>query len=224
MGNPGVPVPFSLDGTLIVMAPRWVGMGMLFCGLWSGCGATESIRDNKASSEQATTAENVSRQEQFEPSKSAELPPAPEPDKKIYAKSFINKPAPKFIVEEWLTKQPEMAGKMVLIDFWATWCKPCLVSIPKLNQFHRKHKDRLAIIGVSDETSETVRAHQGAKINYAVAVDTQRRMYEKLGIENIPHLIIVDPTGIVRWEGFPTLKGHELTDEVLEDLLDTYVP
>jgi thiol-disulfide isomerase/thioredoxin len=168
--------------------------------------------------------ENVSEQNGQPPSKRVELPPAPEPDKRIDAKSFINKPAPEFIVEEWLTRQPETAGKMVVIDFWATWCGPCLKTIPKLNQFHRKHQDRLAIIGVSDETGETVRAHEGARINYAVAIDTQRRMYNALGIESIPHLIIIDPTGVVRWEGFPALKGHELTDDIIEDLLDTYVP
>jgi len=113
---------------------------------------------------------------------------------------------------------------MLLIDFWATWCGPCLETIPKLNQFHRRHKDRLAIIGISDETADEVRAHKGAKIHYAVAIDTQRRMYQDLAIEGIPHLILVDPTGIVRWEGFPLLKGHELTEDVLDELLDTYVP
>lgn len=207
------------------MAQRWVGVGLLLCGLWSGCGATESVRDNEASKERPNASvENISRQEVEGPSKPTELPPAPEPDKRINAKSFINKPAPEFIVEEWLTKQPDMTGKMVLIDFWATWCKPCRETIPKLNQFHRKYKDRLAIVGVSDEASETVRAHQGAKINYAVAIDTRQRMYRELEIEAIPHVILVDPTGIVRWEGFPTLKGHELTEDVLDELLDTYVP
>jgi thiol-disulfide isomerase/thioredoxin len=206
------------------MASRWVGTIVFFCGLLAGCGATESVRENEASNERATTAENVSRPEVQKPSKPIELPPAPEPDKKIYAKSVINRPAPTFIVEEWLTKQPERAGKMVLIDFWATWCKPCRDSIPKLNQFHQKHKDRLAIIGVSDETSEEVRDHKAPRIHYAVAVDPQRRLYDELEIQAIPHLILVDPFGIVRWEGLPTLKGYELTDEVLDDLLDTYVP
>jgi thiol-disulfide isomerase/thioredoxin len=207
------------------MAPRWILLGLFFCGLGAGCGATESVKDKEASGQRPTaTAENVSLREVKEPLGPTEFPPAPEPDKKIHAKSFINKPAPEFVVEEWLTKQPDTAGKMVLIDFWATWCGPCLEAIPKLNQFHTRHKDRLAIIGVSDESAETVRAHQGAKIKYAVAVDTQRRMYDELQIEGIPHLLIIDPTGIVRWEGFPALKGHELTDEVIDDLLDTYVP
>ncbi len=207
------------------MAPQFMGLAFLVCGLLAGCGTAESLRDKEAAQlPPQQTVENASRQVDDGSAVEVELPPAPEPNKKIFAKSFINKPAPKFIVEEWLTKQPDRNGKMVLIDFWATWCRPCLKTIPKLNQFHRKHGDRLAVIGVSDESSETVRSHNGAKINYAVAIDTQMRMYQELGIEAIPHLILVDPTGIVRWEGLPTLKGHELTEEVLDDLLDTYVP
>jgi thiol-disulfide isomerase/thioredoxin len=210
---------------MIVMASHRVFVGMLLCGVFAGCGAAESMRDQEASDEPPKrAAENGSRQEANEPLPTRELPKAPEPEKALFARSFINKPAPEFIVEEWLTKQPEMAGKMVLIDFWATWCKPCMETIPKLNGFHRKHKDRLAVIGISDETADEVRAHEGAKINYAVAIDPQRRMHEALGIQKIPHLIIVDPTGIVRWEGLPALKGHELTDDVLDELLDTYVP
>ena len=67
-------------------------------------------------------------------------------------------------------------------------------------------------------------AHTGGRrFIISSAVDTQRRMYDALGIQSIPHVILVDPWGIVRWEGFPLQEGHELTEEVLDNLLDTYV-
>ena len=140
-------------------------------------------------------------------------------DKKIWAKSFLGHKAPDFVVEKWLTPEPERKGKFVLIDFWATWCGPCRKAIPELNALHKKFGSQLVVIGVSDETEAKVRALADPKIEYASAIDTQARMKKALGVTGIPHVILIDPTGIVRWEGFPLLDGYELTDKVVADLL-----
>ena len=123
--------------------------GIVLSGLQIGCGsasvepARHSVAKSLAFQEKSkfpkALPEIVPRFKQ----PPASLPDAEVPVKRLYAKSFINQPAPEFVVEEWLTKQPNREGKMVLIDFWATWCQPCLKAIPKLNQFHRKYKNRL---------------------------------------------------------------------------------
>ncbi len=59
-------------------------------------------------------------------------------------------------------------------------------------------------------------------IDYYSAIDTQDRMGGELKIKGIPHIILIDPEGIVRWEGFPLLEGYELTEKVIEQLLDKY--
>jgi cytochrome c biogenesis protein CcmG/thiol:disulfide interchange protein DsbE len=144
-------------------------------------------------------------------------------EKQIWAKSFLGKPAPDFVVEKWLTPEPDRQGKFVLIDFWATWCGPCRKAIPELNAFHKKFGDKLVVIGVSDEPEDTVRGLDNPKIEYASAIDTQKRMSKTLEITGIPHVIIViDPKGIVRWEGFPLLSGEELTEKVITDIMAKY--
>lgn len=136
----------------------------------------------------------------------------------INAKSFMNLAAPSLQVEKWLTEEPDTAGKFILLDFWATWCGPCRASIPALNQFQDRFKDRLIIIGLSDEPEQQVRRMQSPKIEYRVAIDTQHRTKSEIGVRAIPHTLLIDPKGIVRFEGHP---GY-LTARGLETLLTRY--
>ncbi len=123
--------------------------------------------------------------------------------REIHARSFRNQPAPRFVVEKWLTAQPDYAGKFLLIDFWATWCGPCRRSIPQLNVLHAKFKDRLVIVGLSDETESEVREMKSPKIDYYVAIDTETTMKRAVEVRGIPHAMLIDPKGIVRFEGHP---------------------
>jgi len=148
--------------------------------------------------------------------------PSSDAGKKIWAKMLLNQPAPDLVVEKWLTPEPDRRGKFVLIDFWATWCPPCRAAIPELNGYQKKFGDKLVVIGISDETEEAVRRLTDPKIEYAIAIDTQARTKKAVEVTGIPHVLIIDPHGIVRWEGFPFLAGYELNEKVVADVIARY--
>ena len=143
-------------------------------------------------------------------------------EKNLYAKSFIDQKAPDFHVTKWLTNEPKREGKFLLIDFWATWCGPCRKAIPELNKFSKEFNDDLIVIGISNEKEETVKRMQVPKIEYYSAIDSTEKMEKILEIKGIPHVILIDPDGYVRWQGFPLYPGFELTSDVIKEIIEKY--
>lgn len=163
---------------------------------------------------------------------SANLPinhPALKRDHMIWADSYLWTSVDDVVgavpVEKWLTKAPtpeDLAGKYVLIEMWATWCPPCRRSLPYLDFISKKYKDDLVVISICEMDENAIRNMPGKKLNifdigYFAAVDTGRRLANKLGVYGIPHAILLEPTvGGVVWEGMPTLPRFELDDKKLE--------
>ncbi len=147
-------------------------------------------------------------------------------EKRIWATSYLWVAAPKFVVEGWINREaaPSTKKKYVLIEFWNTWCPPCRRSLAKLQHWHDKYGKDLTVIAVCDE-SLAVQKKFFAKDEYKhytfpQAIDTQNRMKKKLNVFGVPHAILLEPSeGVVIWEGFPLLPGHELTDKIIDDVL-----
>jgi len=118
----------------------------------------------------------------------------------------------------FLGTKPDLEGKPLLLEFWATWCPPCRQSIPHLNEIYAKYKDRgLMIVGVTDEPDGVIRKFQkDLPMDYAVATDTGGRLSNEMGIQGIPHAFLVNKSGEIVWDGHPM----QLTDEDIEKILE----
>ncbi len=114
--------------------------------------------------------------------------------------------------------KPDMEGKPLLLEFWATWCPPCRTSIPHLNEIYAKFKDRgLLVVGVTDEPNAVIKKFQkDVPMDYAVATDTGGRLNEKMGVSGIPTAFLVNKSGEIVWEGHPM----QLRDEDIEKILE----
>ena len=148
----------------------------------------------------------------------------PKVDKTLYADNdYRGKKAPKLIVEKWMNgKAPNTEGKVVLIDFWATWCPGCRQVIPELAAWQKKYGNDLVVIGISDEASTKVASFmRKTDMPYNVAVDTHDAMSKTIGIQSIPQVLIVTPDHIVRWQGFPDDRTDRLTEDVLAQIIQT---
>jgi peroxiredoxin len=90
-------------------------------------------------------------------------------------------------------------GKVVVIDFWASWCSACRYTTPDINRWHKTLRAQgVVVIGVtSDPPKIAVKATQAHKIHYPVLSDTQH-MFRDYGINSLPSLFIIDKKGVIR--------------------------
>jgi len=121
----------------------------------------------------------------------------------ISDKSLLGKRAPALEVEKWLGEKPALEGKAVLIAFWAPWSEQCQKSIPLWNQLQKAFATNLVVVGVTAEHEEKVQEMTDPKIEFASALDTKSRLSAAAAITSIPCVLLVDPAGIVRYQGHP---------------------
>jgi thiol-disulfide isomerase/thioredoxin len=93
-----------------------------------------------------------------------------------------------------------LRGRVVLLDFWATWCGPCQIVAPKLSALQERYGAQgLTVVGVATDDREDIAAFASrTRVSYALVADTQGGTTAAYGVSSLPTLIIVDKRGVVR--------------------------
>ena len=150
----------------------------------------------------------------------------------------VGDPAPKLVTGKYIQGEEvkEFAkDKTYLVEFWATWCGPCRVSIPHLNEIHKKYKDKgLVVIGVDCwENDESLVApfvkNMGEKMTYRVVLDDKtsdkkgamaKTWMAAAGQDGIPTAFLIDNKGVIVSIGHPMELEDSTIDEVLAGKFD----
>ncbi len=112
--------------------------------------------------------------------------------------------------------------KIVVLDFWASWCGPCLKAIPELNTIHKDYAEKdVQVLGINSLVRERRRAVISFKrkhMKYPCLIDVKGTVARDYRVKFIPTLVLIDKDGIVHYKGF---NPHELKD-ALKKLVKQY--
>ncbi len=91
----------------------------------------------------------------------------------------------------------ELRGKVVVLDFWATWCEPCRKALPEVSKLHRDWSGKgVVVLGVDDESAGVVRTFAAKNgIAHPTLIDPGRRVHDLFGVRGIPAAIVIGRDG-----------------------------
>ncbi len=111
---------------------------------------------------------------------------------------------------------PQLKGHLLVVDFWATWCHPCMVEVPHIVKLYKKyHRDGVGFLGVSldddlGQMQTVARTHGIVWPQVFQGQDWQDPIAKAWGIREIPVTFLLGPDGTVLWKGFPVQLDNPL--------------
>jgi uncharacterized protein (TIGR03435 family) len=108
-------------------------------------------------------------------------------------------------------------GKVVVLEFWATWCSPCIDAIPHLNELAKQFQNQgVVFLAVTDDDTDRLKPFLAKRpINAIIGIDTERKNWKAFDVPSIPHTVIIGKDGTLVGATLP----ENITPEVLREVL-----
>jgi thiol-disulfide isomerase/thioredoxin len=154
--------------------------------------------------------------------------PSGVPPELLAPNPLLGKPAPSFVTVDpnggTVDLKEHLGKNVIMLDYWATWCGPCILAMPEIAAIAQKYKDRgLVFYGVNEgEDPDTVKDFLArANLEIPVAMDFDGRIHAMFKGEYLPHTVLIGKDGSIQAShlGFSGDLAEELSQEI-EQLLD----
>ncbi len=137
---------------------------------------------------------------------------------------LVGSPAPEIVLPDLQGKEVRLSdfrGKTVLLNFWATWCKPCKEEMPAMQASYDKLRDQGFVVLAVNELENTNKVIEHIRTHghtFPVVMDHSNRIANRYGVVGLPASFLIDRQGIVREHIF----GNLLTEERIAELVRQY--
>jgi len=146
----------------------------------------------------------------------------PSPPEPGITGAAVGDPRPDFrhgdLSGQWVSAE-DFDGRLLLVNFWATWCAPCRREMPILQEADREHGENLTVVGVAIDDPGPVRDFiEELGIEYPILVGAADVMATQQAWGNsagaLPYTVLVDRDGIIRWQHLGEVSAEELAREI----------
>jgi peroxiredoxin len=137
---------------------------------------------------------------------------------------LVGSPAPEIVLKDLQgrdVKLSDLRGKVVLVNFWATWCKPCKEEMPAMQASYDKLRDKGFVVLAVNELEDTARVAEHIRTHghtFEVVMDHNNEVANMYGVVGLPASFLIDPQGIVR----ERISGSLLTESRIEEMVQRY--
>ncbi len=137
---------------------------------------------------------------------------------------LVGSPAPEIVLKDLQgrdVKLSDLRGKVVLVNFWATWCKPCKEEMPAMQASYDKLRDKGFFVLAVNELEDTARVAEHIRTHghtFEVVMDHNNQVANMYGVVGLPASFLIDPQGMVR----ERISGSLLTESRIEEMVKKY--
>ena len=120
----------------------------------------------------------------------------------VEGKAVVGRPAPRVELpglRGGRVRLADLRGRPVVLNFWASWCPPCLAEMPEFQRVHRRLGDRVAFLGVNqrDQAQAAERLARSSGVTYPLALDAAGRAFDAFGGLGMPTTVLIGADGTV---------------------------